>query len=78
VRYFEAEHISFSAIDPDGGALYDVKAPGLARLGQVRVSASRHREDATESWIAEELNRRILRFGAEIVTAALATPLELE
>jgi hypothetical protein len=78
VRYFEAEHISFSGVDPDGGALYAVEAPGLARPGQVRVSAGRYRTDATESWIAEELNRRILRFGAEIVTAALATPLELD
>jgi len=78
VRYFEAQHITLKSVDPDGGALYSVEAPGLKRPGQVRVNPGRHRSQATESWIAEELNRRILRFGSDIVTAALSTPLELE
>jgi hypothetical protein len=78
MRIFTAEQISLAEVDLDGGALYAVDVPGMARPGRVHVNARRRRSSETESWIAEELNRRIARFGVEIVEAALSTPLELE
>jgi hypothetical protein len=48
-------------------AIYIVETEGLPRPGRVRVRASRQRAEATEDWIAAELNRRVERFGIVIV-----------
>jgi hypothetical protein len=78
MAFFTADQISLAGIGPDGDVLYAVDVPDAPHPGQVRVSAHRHRAGETESWIAEELNRQIARFGLEIVNAALSTPLRLD
>jgi hypothetical protein len=76
--FFAADQISFAGVGPDGERLYAVDLGGAPDQGRVRVSAHRYRAGETESWIAEELNRQISRFGLEVVTAALSTPLQLD
>lgn len=78
MAFLTAEQISLAGVGPDGDVLYVVELAGAARRGQVRVSAHRYWAGETESWIAEELNRQISRFGLEIVNAALSRALQLD
>jgi hypothetical protein len=78
VRSFDEDQVTFANIEHDGRALYRVALASGERPGTVRVSARRHAARATETWIADELNRQVGRFGHQIVDAALQRPLELE
>jgi hypothetical protein len=78
MAFFTEEQISLAGVARDGYVLYAVELAGAPHQGQVRISACRWRAGETESWIAEELNRQIARFGLEIVSAALARPLQLD
>jgi hypothetical protein len=75
---FTTDQVSLAAVEPSGAAVYAVDVARGRDRGRVRISSRRHRSRDPEAWIAAELNRRVARFGIEIVDAALSRPLELD
>jgi hypothetical protein len=78
VSYFTPDQISLDHHEPDGDAIYRVELPGAGFPGWVRLRPSQQRRPDVEAWIVEQLDALLLRFGVQILHAALAKPLPLD
>lgn len=78
VNHFAKDQITLDRHEPDGDAIYRVELPGAGFPGWVRVTPAQQRQADVEGWIVERLDALLLRFGAQILHAALAKPLPLE